>query len=173
MTDANESRLESAEIEALYAAHSRDLLAFLVGVLKDGELAREALQATFAKAIESGHSAERETIRGWLFRVAFNEAIGLRRIQEQHSRLLRRAAWETSRNVATPDDDVYQSELIEEVRRALQELPNEQATVVRMRIYDQQKFIDIAEQLGIPIGTVLSRMRLALEKLEARFESWK
>lgn len=173
MTDGNEGRLEPAEVEALYSAYSRDLLAFLVGVLRDGELAREALQATFARVVETGHTAQQETVRGWLFRVAFNEALGLRRIQEQHGRLIQRAAWESARDVVRPDENVHQSELVAEVRRALMELPPEQSTIVRMRIYEQHKFAEIAERLGLPLGTVLTRMRLALQKLEARFENWK
>jgi DNA-directed RNA polymerase specialized sigma24 family protein len=38
--------------------------------------------------------------------------------------------------------------------------------VVRMRIYDEKKFAVIAEELGVPLGTVLSRMRAAMMKLE-------
>ena len=41
----------------------------------------------------------------------------------------------------------------------------EQQTVTRMRIVEQKKFTEIAHELQLPLGTVLTRMRLALEKL--------
>ncbi|MCA9247413.1 MAG: hypothetical protein KDA42_09870, partial [Planctomycetales bacterium] len=47
------------------------------------------------------------------------------------------------------------------------ELPSEQREVVRMRIYEEKKFAEIAAELELPLGTVLTRMRLALKKLEA------
>ena len=172
MTDADEIRLTPAAVEALYAEFSSDLLAFLIGVLRDGELAEDVLQATFARAVESGHAAQRESVRGWLFRVAFNEALSLRRMQGQQEKLIRKAAWDCARESVQPDDRVHKSEVVAEVRRALEDLPSEQAAVVRMRIYEQMKFAEIAEQLGVPLGTVLTRMRLALRKLESRFEGW-
>jgi RNA polymerase sigma-70 factor (ECF subfamily) len=164
--------LEPAEVEALYAAYSGDLLAFLVGVLRDGDLAREALQATFARLAESGHSAQPESMRGWLFRVAFHEALALRRTQGQHERLVRKVAWDATRVSGRPEDDAQRSETVERVRQALDGLPPDQATVVRMRIYEQQKFAEIAEQLGLPLGTVLTRMRLAMQKLGMSLEGW-
>src|SRR4029079_15375871 len=94
LKDADESRLAPAAVEALYAEFSGDLLAFLIGVLRDGELARDVLQATFARAVESGHAAQQGSVRGWLFRVAFNEALSARRKQGQHERLIRKAAWD-------------------------------------------------------------------------------
>lgn len=173
MTDADQSRLDPAAVEALYAEFSRDLLAFLVGVLRDSELAREALQATFSRAVESGHTAKDESVRGWLFRVAYNEALALRRMQGQHQRLIRNAAWDFWKESVGPEASVQNSELIEQVRQSLSELPPDQSTVVRMRIYEQKKFADIAQELNLPLGTVLTRMRLALKRLEAKFESWK
>src|SRR4051812_38101904 len=140
LKDADESRLAPAAVEALYAEFSGDLLAFLVGVLRDGELARDVLQATFARAVESGHAAQQESVRGWLFRVAFNEALTARRKQGQHERLIRRAAWDYAKESVLPDDDVHKSEVVARVRRAMEDLPAEQAAVVRMRIYEQKKF---------------------------------
>jgi RNA polymerase sigma-70 factor (ECF subfamily) len=51
------------------------------------------------------------------------------------------------------------------VRRALAELPPEQRRVVEARIDQGKSFAVIAAEQGLPLGTVLTRMRLALEKL--------
>jgi RNA polymerase sigma-70 factor, ECF subfamily len=57
------------------------------------------------------------------------------------------------------------------VRRALMELPSPQQQVVRMRIYEGKTFAVIAQELGIPLGTALGRMRTALQKLTSRFQA--
>jgi RNA polymerase sigma-70 factor (ECF subfamily) len=51
------------------------------------------------------------------------------------------------------------------LRASVGTLPPEQQEVVRRRIHDGQTFAEIASDLNLPIGTVLTRMRLALEKL--------
>ena len=51
------------------------------------------------------------------------------------------------------------------VRKALGELPPEQSKVVWARMYEDKTFAQIAEESGLPLGTVLTRMRLALGKL--------
>jgi DNA-directed RNA polymerase specialized sigma24 family protein len=57
------------------------------------------------------------------------------------------------------------------VRAALVTLPLEQQQIVQLRIYDERTFADIAAELGIPLGTALTRMRLALEKLRAALKT--
>ena len=51
------------------------------------------------------------------------------------------------------------------VRKALGGLPEEQRRVVLARVYDDKTFAEIAGEFGLPLGTVLTRMRRALEKL--------
>ena len=57
-----------------------------------------------------------------------------------------------------------------QVQLALETLPAEQQQIVKLRIYDELTFAAIAEQLGLPLGTVLTRMRLALKKLNQRLD---
>ncbi len=45
-------------------------------------------------------------------------------------------------------------------------LPADQLQVVQLRIYEEQTFQEIARRLELPLGTVLTRMRLALKKLQ-------
>jgi RNA polymerase sigma-70 factor (ECF subfamily) len=51
------------------------------------------------------------------------------------------------------------------VREAIERLTEDQRQVVRMRIYEEKTFAEIAEELGIPLGTALTRMRAALGRL--------
>ncbi len=155
-----------------------ELRAFLLGVLRNDDSAGEALQATLVKALERGHEARPETRRGWLFRVALNEALVLKRrakIQEKSFRELAQndarrhesAGGSVTRN-ESPEGFALRAEAIERVRLALDGLPAEQRRVVRMRIYEHKTFAVIASELKVPLGTVLTRMRLATEKLRDR-----
>jgi RNA polymerase sigma-70 factor (ECF subfamily) len=51
------------------------------------------------------------------------------------------------------------------VRAALAALPEEQAELIRISFYEEASHSAIAERLGLPLGTVKSRLRLALQKL--------
>ena len=64
-----------------------------------------------------------------------------------------------------PWEEAIRDEEAAAVRRALATLPFEQRQVVEARIQRGQTFAAIAAELGLPLGTVLTRMRLALAKL--------
>ena len=161
-----------------FAELAGELRTFLLGVLRNDDSASEALQATLVKAIERGHEARPETRRGWLFRVALNEALVLKRrakIQQKSFRELAQgdarrhesAGGSVTRN-ESPAGFALKAEVVERVRLALDDLPAEQRRVVRMRIYEHKTFAVIASELKVPLGTVLTRMRLATEKLRDR-----
>ncbi len=174
MTTTNEVRIDPAVIAALYLEHGDELRAFLAGVLKDHDLANEALQATFIKAMEHGHNAREETRKGWLFRVAFHEALAIKRRNKMYDKNLRKMAWSRPNpENHSPDDRLCRWETIVNVRNALDELPANQREVVRLRIYEEKTFAEIAEELKVPLGTVLTRMRLAMRKLETLFDTKK
>jgi RNA polymerase sigma factor (sigma-70 family) len=162
------TRIDAAVVIGLYECYADELGLFLKGVLRNSDLAAEALQNTFAKAVESGHTAREESLKGWLFQVAFHEAVLLRRRGQVHERSLRQMA-QNSQSLAPsgerPDERLSRSETLEEVRRALGTLPPDQQQVVQMRIYEEKTFAEIAAETSTPLGTVLTRMRLAMKKL--------
>lgn len=141
-----------------------------MGVLRDRELAGECLQNVFQKTLEQGHLV-RENPRGWLFRVAYHEAMLVRRRQGRERELLQTAAWsrkDLKSEPETSEERIVRSETEQAVRLALNDLPPEQQQVVRLRVYEEKKFVEIAEMLNLPLGTVLTRMRLAVLRLEKR-----
>lgn len=163
-----EDRIEPDSVADLYRQHAVEMRSFLAGVLRDRELADEVLQTVFRKALEKGHTAT-ENIRSWLFKVAWNEAMLVRRVQTRRAGGLQKAARSRGVSEGTPEDSesaAVRRETVDEVRQAIRQLPDEQELVVRMRIYEEKKFAVIAEELGVPLGTVLSRMRAAMMKLE-------
>lgn len=164
-------RLMPDVVRSLYDLHAGELVAFLQGVLRDPETAREALQNTFQRVLEAGHTARLDSIRGWLFRVAFHEAMALRRRQAARERTWQRFVGNLSHDVEEPLPDVklIQAEEIARLKAALGDLPADQRKVVERRIYSEETFAEIAADLKLPIGTVLTRMRLALQKLQKAF----
>lgn len=181
MTTADQGRNDPAaatdRVTALYECYAEELRLFLTGVLRNADLADEALQNTFAKAVESGHTAREESIKGWLFQVGFREAVLLRRRGQVHDRSLRAMVFNRSArsqsgdDFAPPDERILRHETTERVRQALAELPPDQRQVVEMRIYEDKTFALIADELSAPLGTILTRMRLALKRLSRRLGS--
>lgn len=160
-------RISAELVTSLFVQHGDELRRFLYGVLRNNEHVNDTLQVTFVKAIEQGHTARQESLKGWLFRVAYHEAIVVRRKQGVHQRATDALANCDQRTSISPEMPLIRWEDVTRVREALAQLPPDQRRVVEMRIYDQQKFIDIASELKVPLGTVLTRMQLALKKLKA------
>jgi RNA polymerase sigma-70 factor (ECF subfamily) len=159
------SRLEPAVVQAAYQQHSTEILNFLRGVLRDAELAQDCLQITFIKAIEHGHTADEASLKSWLFRVAFNAAMEAKRRQQTGQRAVERLADRAVSESESPALAAVRADEVQRVRLALEGLSPEQQTITQMRIFEQKKFATIAAELNLPLGTVLTRMRSALEKL--------
>lgn len=178
MPESKDLPAESAEVVpnlevrtrllALYEEHSAELRRFVLGVLKDQERTSDVLQATLAKALEAGHSARSETFKGWLFRVAYHEALATRRREKAGDQALRRLAALRPTGLdsnASPEAPLIVDETVKAVRLALAGLPEAQRKVVEARVYDDRTFAQIARASGLPLGTVLTRMRLAMARL--------
>ncbi len=165
MTSRDEDRIDPAQVSQWYHQHGGRLRSFLLGVVRDPELADELVQVTFTRAMEAGHTARSETLKGWLFRVAYNEAMLAGRKRQIHNRSLQKIAGHLPPETDTPEDLVSLDESIQTVREAVEQLSPEQQAVVRRRIYQDKTFAVIAEELETPLGTVLTRMRSALAVL--------
>lgn len=177
-------RLEASIVAALYVEHGEELRRFLQGILRDAQLANDCLQATFVKLVQQGHQTREETRKAWLFRVAYHEALAYRRRQAVGEKIVRRVVWQRNSSSSNPsnsnpdnngaaapaDEPLARFESVQAVRAALDELPPEQRQVVRMRIYEEKTFAVIAQELSIPLGTALARMRAAIIKLRAKLD---
>ncbi len=171
MPSSHEERLDPVEIAASYVQHADSLKRFLRGLLRDSQLANDVLQATFAKLLEMGHATRSQSRRAWLFQVAYREAMAIRRRQAVGHRVLEQVAWMRPQGPASGDDTLVKRETIERVRDALGNLPAAQQEIVRMKIYEEKTFAEISQDLNIPLGTALGRMRAALKNLRARLAS--
>ncbi len=164
------------DYERVFASHEVALRHFLLGVLKDVGLVQDALQSTFIKLLQKGDTVEnRAAIKGWLFRVAYNEAMLVRRKQTTASKHLETFAWQidwSNRQTNEPDAHMIEEETRAQVAQALKRLSIDQFNVVEKRIYQGLKFREIADELNLPLGTVLARMHSSLKKLKTVLENF-
>ena len=165
--DPGANRLDPVVVARLYLEHGEELRRFLLGLLRDPHLAGDVLQATFAKLVERGGETRDGSRKAWLFRVAYHEAMAIRRRDAVGDRVVKQAACLRPESAAPAEEPLIRFETVDRVRSALDELPPDQRRVVRMRIYEEKTFAVIAEELEIPLGTALGRMRTALIKLRA------
>ncbi len=160
-------QISREDVAVLYREHGDGVRRLVIGILRDQGLADEVLQTVFERLIEKSGSI-RDDVRGWLFRVAANEAIQVKRRQAREKRAVDQATWLASSRPSgesPAEGTMIRNETVADVRRAIEALPEAQQQVVRMRIYENKTFAIIAAELDIPLGTVLTRMRLATERL--------
>ncbi len=159
------------EWREVFLACETGLRAFLSGRLSQSMDVEDCLQAVYVKMVESGRDVLPAARRAWLFRVAANEAAGTWRRKATTDRVLEKQAHYLSQ-VSEDDaaEKIILSETAEKLRQALEQLPEAWREVVRLRIYENLTFQEIADQLQIPLGTALTQMRRALQRLRSEIE---
>ena len=170
MTESGQHGLDPATAGRLYTTYGPLLKPFLVGLLRDKSLADEAFQNTFQKALARGGSVDPEKWKPWLFQVAYNEAMQLRRREQIDTRAMQRIARTATHHRLAADETLIHAEQLERLKLAIRRLPPDQQEVVHRRIHHEQTFQQIADELQIPLGTVLTRMRLATDKLRVAIQ---
>jgi RNA polymerase sigma-70 factor (ECF subfamily) len=128
------------------------------------ELAQETMLAVWQKA--DRFEPDRASASTWIFTIARNQRIDAVRREHHPSELLP----DPSRDPEAPpsaDHIVAMSQQEIRVRSALSLLPAEQAEVIRKAFFEDKVHSAIEQELGIPLGTVKSRLRLAMARLRA------
>src|SRR5262245_4508463 len=148
----------------------------MTGDAQGGEdLTQEAFVRVFARRKEYQSNGKFST---WLWRIALNLCYDeLRRRQRREESSLEGTGGEPYAMLETfvapepaPDKSLAERERGELVRRALMRLPETYRTVLVLRHYENLKFREIAEVLGVPEGTVKSRMAEALTQMGQRLK---
>ena len=126
------------------------------------ELAQETMLTVWRKA--ETFDANRATVSTWIFTIVRNKRIDLFRREAYPEADLSEAA-ETVYEGAAADDEFARVKSSEALRAALQILPAEQLGVLQKAFFEDKSHSVIAVELGLPLGTVKSRIRLALARL--------
>lgn len=131
------------------------------------EIAQEALLSVWRKA--ALFDPARASVAAWIFTIARNLRIDRAR---RGGGVSAETIYEVLSGDAPvrPDENLLCGERDERVRTALRGLPGDQAQVVRLSFFEEKAHGEIAKTLGVPLGTVKSRLRLAMTKLRERLE---
>lgn len=131
------------------------------------ELAQEALLAVWRKA--DYFDPSRASASTWIFTIARNLRIDAIRRERRPDDLLDDPSMAPFEQ-PTADDILAAGERDGQLRAALTALPNDQAEVVRLSFFMDKAHSEISQALGVPLGTVKSRLRLAMNRLRAALE---
>jgi RNA polymerase sigma-70 factor (ECF subfamily) len=159
-------------VRAVYAAHGPELYRFAVRSLGDRGLAEEAVQETFVRAWRAADRFDDElgSLRTWLFAIVRNVVIDLSRARAVRPGL---SASDGTADDALVIDQAFDRVLTAwQVEEALRMLSDEHRAALIEVHYKGRAYNEVASGLGVPVGTVKSRvyyalkaMRLALEEL--------
>lgn len=166
------ARMADGEPQSLGALFDRyGGIAFGVAyrMLSDRTLAEDVVQESFLSAWRhaSSFDAGRGSVRAWLLTTVRNRCVDLLRGPRRELKLEESVEAILSERVAADDvwDEVARVLDAADVRRALDQLPEEQRLTVNLAFFGGLTHAQIAAQMRVPLGTVKGRMRLALEKL--------
>ncbi len=169
-TDTRAALASDDGVRAVYAAHGPELYRFALRSLGDAGLAEEAVQETFLRAWQAAGRFDESlgSLRTWLFAIVRNVVIDLSRARAVRPEL----ASSAQATEAPVDDDIDRVLAAWQVEEALRKIGEEHRVALVEVHYKGRAYAEVAGDLGVPVGTVKSRvfyalkaMRLALEEL--------
>jgi len=168
---------DARALEVLYDRYSRVVYSFGLRIVGDQQLAEELLQEVFFRAWQQGgsFSAAKGTFLTWLLSITHNMAID--EVRKRRRRPQKSDSDDPDAVLAgVPDtgtsveDEVWLGSLRETIGRALERLPWAQRQAIELAYFRGLTQREIAEELGEPLGTIKTRMRLGMQKLRDYLE---
>jgi RNA polymerase sigma-70 factor (ECF subfamily) len=150
-------------LRAAYAEHGGELFGYAYRSLDDTGLAEEAVQETFVRAWRSAERFDptRAPLRAWLFAILRNVVIDLARARSVRPAL----ADAEPADHAAPTDDLERALMTFGIEEALQQVSERHRQVVVEVHLRGRPVAEVAQELGVPTGTVHSRLYYGLRAL--------
>ncbi len=159
-------------LEVLVLRHKQNVFGYIYSKVLDKALAEDIFQDTFIKVIKTlklGKYNEEGKFLPWVMRIAHNLIIDFFRKSNRIPKFKRTDDFDIFSIICDESDDIETKMVIEQshkdVVNLIQYLPKEQMDVLKMRIYNELSFKEIAIQTDVSINTVLGRMRYAVINL--------
>ncbi len=167
---------DEKSFEILLMRHKDRIFRFVYMKVKDNALAQDIFQDTFIKVVntlKSGNYNEEGKFLPWVMRIAHNLVIDFFRKHNKVRLVSESSSINEDYNVfhtLKQDDENIQEEITRielegQMVELVEYLPDAQRDILKMRIFKEMSFKDIAEMEGISINTALGRMRYALINL--------
>jgi RNA polymerase sigma-70 factor, ECF subfamily len=172
---------DAGAFESLVRRYESELFSYLRRYLGNAEMAEDVFQATFLQIhLKKDQFEDGRRFRPWLYTIATNQAIDAQRRNKRHRMvsLDHRTGGEDdvgtlvemlSGRDRTADEKMEDEEAREWVRVAVGDLPETLRSALLLVYHQGMKYREAADVLGIPVGTVKSRLHAALLKLN---ETW-
>ena len=177
-SDENLMRLvergDEEAFDALLARHGPAARQRIDRIVRDAGAAEDLTQEAFLRVwTRPGQWSSRGTVAGWIMRIATNLALNhLRSVRRRPVRAMptamaddERDDWPADESIVDPAERMDQEELLQRFRRHVDRLPESKRTVMKMVHEDDMELADVAERLGIPLGTVKSRLHYACRRI--------
>ncbi|GAC1343246.1 MAG: sigma-70 family RNA polymerase sigma factor [Ktedonobacteraceae bacterium] len=159
-------------MEPLYQRYNRLLYSLAYTMVTDHQVAQNLTQETFLAVWRraSAYAPQAGAVRSWLLSILRHRTIDYLRALRRRSSL-QEVRWEQveeEEQPLLPDawDEAWRSILRSQVRIALTQIPLEQRRVIALAYFQGWTQPEIAQEYGIPLGTVKTRMRLGLLNLK-------
>lgn len=161
---------EKIAIEALYDMYSASLYGVISRIITDTATAEDVLQETFVKIWHSfsSYSTEKGRLFTWMVNIARNLAIDKIRSKDFKNQNKNQ---ELENNVTFIDEQrntVYKPELLG-IKELVQTLKPEQKSILELVYFKGYTHVEAADELGIPLGTIKTRLRMAIQQLRKHF----
>jgi len=168
-------------IEELINRYKSKVYTYILLMVKNQQLAEDLFQETFIKVIQSlkmHKYKDNGKFVSWIIRIAHNLVIDHFRKEKQMNTCnnedyeadLFNSSKFSAKNI---EQLIVHDQIIKDVRKLIDELPDDQREVVMLRHYGQLSFKEIAEQTDVSINTALGRMRYALINMRKMIEEKK
>lgn len=171
--DAARFELDERGIRAAYSAHAGEMFGFAVRSLNDRGLAEEAVQETFVRAWRFGERFDPQlgTLRTWLFAILRHVVIDIARSRRS---LPQPVSDDVIQRVAdgelAPTDAFDQALLAWQIEESLRRIGDAHRRVILETYFRRRPYAEVADELGVPEGTVKSRVYYALRALRLALE---
>lgn len=160
-----------AAFDALYARYERPLFGFIRKHLADAGEAEDVMHETFMALLRdraTGRSAR--SFRAWMYQVARHLCLNRLRSRKRAARAVASMANPPPRAEDAPDLRLIQHQAAQGLRRGVDKLPGPLAELYALRA-GGLSYAEIAEALGVPLGTVKSRMHQMVSRLRQEVQA--
>ena len=159
-------------LSVLIYRHKQKIYSFIYSKVYDRDITEDSFQDTFIKVIKTlklGKYNEEGKFLPWVMRIAHNLVIDHFRRNKRMPKFDNKGEFsifsvlgDSSLNA---EKQLIKDQVESDLRRLIEELPDDQKDVLVMRMYNDMSFKDISEKTGVSINTALGRMRYALINL--------
>jgi RNA polymerase sigma-70 factor (ECF subfamily) len=170
-------RGDEVALAALYDRWVDRVYSIAAHVMGASDGADDVVEKVFSQIWKDAarYNAERGSVAAWIVTMARSHALTARRSETRrlrHDELRSQFMLEEGTiSAASPLQELESGENRQAVEEAMSSLPDEQERVVRMTFFEGLSQAEIAKRLGIPLGTVKTRVRLAFVKLRRTLDS--